>query len=156
MKFQLLPFDDVLDCDEAVFAMVVADEVDSPLHIGRFTLREVWHWRVAIKEGWERGIGRVVRKEGVARFKGAARDSSYLPRFYGTMCCSEDPCSDAMVDGLAITPPGPDGFMYNAWREDRGMGVPKVALDKVIDGRRWASVCDDRGPRVADIAIVHE
>ena len=50
VEFQLLPFDDAFDCDEAVFAMVVANKVDSPLHIGRFTLLEVRHWRVAIKK----------------------------------------------------------------------------------------------------------
>ena len=79
-----------------------------------------------------------------------------MSRFYGTVCCSEDSCSNAMVVGLTLAPSRPDGFVDDVWREDGSMGVPKIALNEVIDGRRWASVCDDRGPRVADIAIVHK
>ena len=46
--------------------------------------------------------------------------------------------------------------MNDIGRKNGRMGVPKVALNEVIDSGCWGPVGNDRGPRVTNKAVVHK
>ena len=104
VEFQLLSSDNVLNCNKAVLAEVVASKVNSPLYVRRFASFEVRYWRVAIEKGRKRRVGCVVRKEGIAGLERAAGNDCCLSRFNGSVRCCKDSCSNAVVIGLTFAP----------------------------------------------------